>query len=60
MPYDPKYPSGSDDTFKGIIRKKAAMFVIREGVMYFKEGRSTYAAWTISQNNSVFVLRHII
>ena len=26
-----KYPSGSDDTFK----KKAAMFVIREGVMYF-------------------------
>ena len=32
-----KYPSGSDDTFKRIIRKKAAMFVIREGVIYFKK-----------------------
>ena len=34
-----RYPSGSDDTFKRIIRKKAAMFVIRRGVMYFKKKR---------------------
>ena len=39
--------------------EKAAMFVIGEGVMYCKKKkeRSTYAAWALSQNNSLFVLR---
>ena len=42
---------------KELLEKKAAMFVIREGVMYKKEGLSTYAAWALSQNNSLFILR---
>ena len=32
-----KYPEGCTDTRKRSIRKKAKMFVIRDGVLYFKK-----------------------